>query len=190
MSLTELVDVLNPTEAELTDRMVERELKEDYALPELADSLEEAEARGRASTFLRVLGHVQKEQEANKAELATLIEFYTEQHYTRQEKLDRQIAWLKESLEGLFGMMDKGKKKSLNLLGGTVGHRAQQDELVVKDDEAVVGWVREYGQRQLVQTKFEVNRTELRKLMESKSGLHPYGVQLVERPPVFYARPK
>ncbi|KKK85284.1 hypothetical protein LCGC14_2774860, partial [marine sediment metagenome] len=118
---------------------VQDELKEDFALPELADTMEEAEVRAKASTFLTILKAVKKEKSANEAEYRTLLQYQFEDHQMRQDKLTKQMKWLTETLEALFGMMDPGKKKSLNLLGGTVGTQAQQDELVVKN-EAVVEW--------------------------------------------------
>ena len=169
--------------------VVQEELRQDFALPELADTMEEAEARAKASTFLTILKAVKKEKSANEAEYRTLLQYQFEDHQMRQGKLTKQMKWLTETLEALFGMMDPGKKKSLNLLGGTVGTQAQQDELVVKNEGSVVGWAHERRETKLIRTTEHLDRKALREHLNDGSP-QPPGVSLVERPPVFYARPK
>ena len=177
-----------PTETSV----VQEELRKDFALPELADTMEEAEARAKASTFLTILKAVEKEKTANDAEYKTLMEYQAEDHKMRQDKLDKQTKWLTETLEGLFGVMDPGKKKSVNLLGGTVGTQAQQDELVIEDDEEFVVWAQKLLFPSLCQIKtvHSPNRKNLRAYMKTKPKSPPPGVSLVKRSPVFYARPK
>ena len=167
---------------------VAEEVRAEFDLPELADTLEEADARVEADKRLFILKMIQKERDTNEAEYKALMEHHKEAQESRQAALDGRIAFLTNNIEALFGMMDPGKKKSLNLLGGTIGHRKQQDELVVEDDMAVIKW---FGsQLPIVRTKYEVDRKLLRSFLESKPPSQPLGVSLVKRPPVFYARPK
>ena len=167
------------------------ELAEHFDLPELSDTMEEAEARAKASIFLHVLGHVGKEAAANETEYRNLISYITEQHRDRQRTLERQQDWLTETIKGLFGFMDTGKKKSLNLLGGTVGMRSRRDELTVEDDAAVIEWAEAGFAPDVVRIKKEVNRTMLREYASDLSIVDaPPGVSLTERPDVFYAKPR
>ncbi len=172
------------------DRIVRDEITEHFDLPELADTMEEATARATASTFLYVLDKIQGERAANEAEYRTLLRYQAERHAARQASIDRQIAYLTDQLETLFGFMRTGpKKKSLNLLGGQLGKRKQADELVVEDDDRIIEWVKAAGPRRLLRTKVELSRAELRKYMESGPQYSPPGAELKQRPDVFFAKP-
>lgn len=168
-------------------------LEDGYDLPELADTMEEADARATASTYLRVSGLIVREQLANSAEHRTLIAYYQRKHDERQHQLDSRINYLGGVLKRLFGFMTvTGKKKSLNLLGGRVGMRAKQDELVIDDDEAVITWAVNKGHASgLTNVKRTVDRKALRAYMEKPSQISglPPGVSLKERPDEFYAKP-
>ncbi len=163
-------------------------LEEGVDLPELADTMEEADARATASTYLYALRNVERELDANNAEHKTLVEYYAHRHTERQITLDRQAGYLQGVLKGLFGFMHTGKKKSLNLLGGRVGMRAQTDELLVEDDAAVIQWANDHGVEALVRVKTSVDRTGLRRHLQEQTDPPP-GVKLEERPDVFFATP-
>ncbi len=100
-------------------------------------------------------------------------------------------------IEKLFGFMTvTGKKKSLNLVGGRVGMRGQTDELVVEDDEVVVVWAKEKEFTALVRTKPVLDRKALRIYVvegavatDKATFPAPPGVELKERPDVFFATP-
>lgn len=162
-------------------------------LPELADTMEEADARAAADRYLRALGSIEREMDANDAEFTTLKAYYADRHADRQATLDGSANYLRGVLKGLFGFMKTGKKKSLNLLGGRIGMRGQTDELVVENDDAVIGWAQAKGFRGLlVNTKYSVDRKGLRAFVvdppeDAESG--PPGVSLEERPDQFFARP-
>ncbi len=172
------------------------EIEAEFDLPELADTMEEADARVSASTLLYVLGKIQGEYDANDAEHKTLQVFQAARHGDRQAQLDAKIDWLTGKLEDLFGMMDPGKKKSLNLLGGQLGHRKQTDELVVEDDQKVMDWAAEFATEEgVVRVKFELDRKHLRQyitqeIVQPNAAPPAPGVSLVERPPLFFAKPQ
>ena len=164
-------------------------LIDEFDLPELADTMQEATARAAATRYLFALRNVGRELCANDAEHRTLLEYYGTRHDERQATLDKKTDYLRGVLEGLFGFMEvTGKKKSLNLLGGRLGMRAQQEELVVEDDAAVIDWAKYHGVEALVRVKRSVDRTGLRKHIEEQTDLPP-GVKLDERPDVFFATP-
>lgn len=166
-------------------------LNDGVDLPELPDTMQEATARATASTYLYALRNVEREFGANDAEHKTLLEYYRTRHTERQTTLDRKTAYLRGVLEGLFGFMHTGKKKSLNLLGGRLGMRAQTDELTVEDAEAVIAWAERQGIDGVVRIKKAVELKYLRKWMaDHRSDVAPApGVILSERPDVFFATP-
>ena len=167
-------------------------LIEEFDLPELADTMQEATARAAATRYLFALRNVGRELCANDAEHKTLIEDYGTRHTERQATLDKKTDYLRGVLEGLFGFMEvTGKKKSLNLLGGRLGMRSQTDELVVDDDAAVIEWSQKQGFPSLIKTKATVDRKALRAYAAAPSTISgsPPGVTLNERPDVFFATP-
>ena len=171
---------------------VRQELVEDgLDLPELADTMEEADARATASTYLFALRSIKRNMDANDAEFGVLQDYNRTRHVDRQSVLVRQTEYLQGVLNGLFGFMQTGKKKSLNLIGGRVGMRAQQDELIVESPEAVIEHAEEYGIEALIRTKKSVDLKGLRKHMTEKDAgeIDPPGVKLEERPDVFFATP-
>jgi hypothetical protein len=169
------------------------ELAQDgFDLPELADTMEEADARATASTYLFALRGVGRQIEANDAEFTVLQNFNQARHIERQDGLIRQKAYLRGVVHTLFGFMHTGKKKSLNLIGGRVGMRAQTDELVVEDDEAVIAWAKEHRLGDLVRIKYVVDRSGLRKYVDGSIAADfgpPPGVKLEQRDDQFYATP-
>jgi hypothetical protein len=195
---TEVTTSVNQPPTEL-EGVVIRELAEDgYDLPELADTMEEADARAAASTYLFAMRNVQRDLDANDAEFAVLQDFNRTRHEGRQRGPIRQILYLRGVVEGLFGFMTTGKKKSLNLIGGRVGMRSQTDELVVEDDDAVIAWARHYEEKSIVRITEGINRKELRVFMELYDAAlepeagdvpPPPGVKLEQRDDVFYATP-
>ena len=160
-------------------------------LPELADTMEEADARAAADTYLFALRSIKRDIDANDAEFTVLQEYNQNRHVERQSVLLRRTEYLSRVLEGLFGFMHTGKKKSLNLLGGRLGMRAQQDDLVVEDDAAVIEWVRERGWPGLVKKKITLDRKGVREYAKTHDGAFTAlpGVTLNERPDVFFATP-
>ena len=175
------------TPIETTDLRTEM-LEEGFDLPELADTMEEADARATASTYLYALKSVKRQLDANDAEFTVLQEYNRTRHIERQGVLIRQTDYLRNVLEGLFGFMHTGKKKSLNLLGGRVGMRAQQPELSVEDDAVVIQWADDHGVEALVRMKKSIDRTGLRKHLQEQTDPPP-GVTLNARPDVFFATP-
>ena len=183
MTLVETLD------QELRDAVREDLLADGVDLPELADTIPEATARAAADTYLFALRNIKRDHDANDAEFTVLQDYNRNRHVERQSTLIRQMDYLRGVLEGLFGFMDPGKKKSLNLLGGRIGLRSQQDELVVEDDAKVVAWVAtDWRFASLVRTKRSVDLTALRKHMKAQADPPP-GVTLNERPDVFFATP-
>ena len=181
---------------EITQTIVRAELAQDgFDLPELAETMEEADARATASTYLFALRNVKRDADANDAEFTVLQDFNRVRHVARQEGLIRQMDYLRGSIEKLFGFMTTtGKKKSLNLIGGWVGMRAQTDQLVVEDDEAVIQWARDRAStHKLINWKPSVDRKQLRKFIDECAVdpelPPPPGVILKDRPDQFYATP-
>ncbi len=166
-------------------------------LPELADTMEEADARVAASRYLGAMRGVQREWGANEAEYETLVAFTRRRQDERQGPLERQLNRLHEAVRTLFGFMrPSGKKKSLNLIHGRVGMRAQTEELVVEDDGAVIAWAKLNGFEAIVRFTEAVDRKALRTYMiEGAVGTSkatfpsPPGVKLEKRDDVFYATP-
>ena len=182
-------------EEEPTD--VRQDLLDDGVdLPELADTMQEATARAAASTYLFALRNIERDHDANDAEFTVLQDYNQNRHVERQATLIRRMDYLRGVLEGLFGFMEvTGKKKSLNLLGGRLGMRSQQDELVVDDDVVVIAWARDRKLKDVVKIKLALDRRALRIWVE-KMGTNtdpgfapPPGVKLNERPDVFFATP-
>ena len=192
--------------AELRDAegVIRLELTEDgYDLPELADTMEEADARAAASTYLFALRGVKRQVDANYAEFTVLQDFNKERHVARQSGLIRRMEYLSVTIKALFGFMrPAGKKKSLNLIGGVVGMRAQTEELVIEDDQAVIAWAQEQQVAGIVKVTLSLDRKELRSHMEharqerrvlgsvaDPDRIPPPGVTLGARPDMFYATP-
>ena len=175
-------------EEEPTD--VRQDLLDDGVdLPELADTMQEATARAAASTYLFALRNIKRDHDANDAEFTVLQDYNRNRHVERQSTLIRRMDYVRGVLEGLFGFMEvTGKKKSLNLLGGRLGMRSQQEELVVEDDDVVIRWARDLGVEALVRVKASLDRTGLRRHMKEQTDPPP-GVTLNERPDVFFATP-
>ncbi len=183
---------------ELRDAQIREELaQEGVDLPELADTMEEADARATASTYLFALRNVKRDLDANDAEFTVLQDYNRKRHVGRQRGLIAQMDYLRGTIEDLFGFMTMtGKKKSLNLVGGRVGMRGQTDELVVEDDEAVIAWAKEREIKGIYKTKVALDKKGLRIFMGA-SKEHPDkdlvppppGVRLDSRPDVFYATP-
>ena len=198
MMETETVDVITP---EGEAYLVKQKLAEDgHDLPELAATMEEADARASASSYLHALRNVERDVDANDAEFSVLQDFNRRRHVARQETLLRQVQYLRDSVRTLFGFMTvTGKKKSLNRGGGRVGTRSRPDGLVVKDEDKVVAWARHYGESQIVRIKESVDRKALRTfvegydpVIEAESGNDvplPPGVSLESRPDEFFATP-
>ncbi len=160
-----------------------------HDLPELAETMEDADARAASSSYLFAMRNLQREVDANGAEFTALLEYTKDRHVARQGTLVTQIEYLRSRVRFLFGFMTvTGKKKSLNLLGGRVGMRAKQDELVVADDEEVIAWANANGVEDLVRMKMSLDRTRLRKHMGEQSDVPP-GVELRERDDEFFAIP-
>ncbi len=166
-------------------------------LPELADTMEDADARVATSRYLGAMRNVQSEWGANEAEYKTLAAFERRRQDERQGPLERQLDWLHGAVKTLFGFMrPSGKKKSLNLIAGRVGMRAQTDELVVDDDDAVIAYAKEHRLGDLVRITYAVNRKCVRAHLESLTPeqradpeLSPPGCRLEKRPDQFYATP-
>ncbi len=186
-----------PQETGLVDTYMRNELREDgYDLPELADTMEEADARATASTYLFALRGIKRDVDANDAEFTVLQDFNRTRHVARQTGLIRQMDYLRGAIKTLFGFMTvTGKKKSLNLVAGRVGMRAKQDELVVVDEGEVIDWANANGLDGLVRTKLVVDRKALRIWMEKMEPntdpdfTPPPGVRLEVRPDEFFATP-
>lgn len=184
----------NQTRADAERR---QELTEDgYDLPELADTMEEADARAAASTYLFALRGRRRDLAANDAEFKVLQNFNRTRHVARQDGLIAQANYLHDVIRKLFGFMTvTGKKKSLSLIGGRVGTRSKQDELIVEDDDAVLAWARAYGIDSVMRTTttLAVDRKELRGFLaayESNTDVPPPpGVKLETRPDEFFATP-
>lgn len=192
----DILDIVS--EALATDEQRARNglLEDGYDLPELADTMEEADARAAADRYLRALGGIEREMDANDAEFTTLKAYYADRHGQRQATLDGSANYLRGVLKGLFGFMTTGKKKSLNLLGGRIGMRSQADELVVEDDAAVIMWAKMSMMTQhLVVETPRIDRKALRAYMQPSQDdpenqePMPLGVKLEERPDQFFARP-
>ena len=194
---TETTDA--PDEEQLVETYIRRELAGDgYDLPELAETMEEADARATASTYLFAMRNLEREVDANAAEFTALLEFSKTRHVKRQTTLVTQVEYLRSVVRKLFGFMTvTGKKKSLNLLGGRVGLRGKQDELVVEDDEAVVRWAKEKGFPELLRIKHTIDRKALKNhvmlnqetKVEPRGDVLPPGVRLEARPDEFFATP-
>ncbi len=191
---TETTDT--PDEEQLVETYMRRELAEDgIDLPELADTMEEADARATASTYLFALRGIKRDVDANDAEFTVLQEFNRTRHIARQGGLARQMDYLRGVIKTLFGFMTvTGKKKSLNLVGGRIGMRGKSDELVIKDEEQVIAWAIANGLESIVRTKLTVDRKALRAYMETiRPGVPreplPLGVSLETRPDEFFATP-
>lgn len=176
---------------------VKSELAE-YDLPELAETMEEADARAASSSYLFAMRNIQRELDANDAEFDKLQTFNRQRHVARQKGLIAQKGYLSGAIKKLFSFMTlTGKKKSLNLLGGCVGTRGKPDELVVDDDDEVIVWAQENGlDDDLVRTKLAVDRKALRTYMDERRTSRelrevdaPPGVTLEERDDEFYATP-
>ncbi len=171
---------------------------EGYDLPELADSIEEADARAKASTFLGVLRSIENEVDANNAEHRALLDWTKDRHMERQTRLESQAGWMRKTLEILYHYMRPAKgKKSLALIGGRIGTKAQRDSLEVEDDTALIEWVQADPHNrplQIIRIKHEVNKAELREYMEAiaeKDGIGPTppGVKLESHDDKFFATP-
>ena len=171
---------------------------EGYDLPELADSIEEADARAKASTFLGVLRSIESEVDANNAEHRALLDWTKDRHLERQTRLEAQAGWMRRTLEILYHYMHPAKgKKSLALIGGKIGTRAAKDTLEVEDDKALIEWVEADPHNrpvQIIRVKHEVNRAELREYMEAIAerdgiGPTPPGVKLESHKDKFFATP-
>ncbi len=175
------------------------ELTEDgYDLPELASTMEEADARLRASIFLGIMRSIEHQMDENDAECKALVAWTKERHAERQARLDAQKGWVRITLESLYGFMRPPKgKKSLNLIGGKIGTKGQRDTLDVEDDEVVIEWVQADTRNrpeQVIRTKYEINRVELLGYMEAIAeqdgiGPKPPGVTMGEHPDKFFATP-
>ena len=107
------------------------ELAEQFDLPELADTMEDAEARLMASRLLKVLGSLRGESDANKAEYNVTKDFLMNRHVEIENVIEKRIDWVTSSLRHLFDtfMTVPHGKQSLNLLGGRIGTKKQQPEL-------------------------------------------------------------
>lgn len=84
-----------------------------------------------------------------------------------------------------------GKRKSVQLLNGTVGFRQSPASLVVTDEAAAVAWLEEHG-GDFIRVKKEVKKGELKKAIEANGEL-PDGVELHAGEVRFYveaARPE
>ena len=79
-------------------------------------------------------------------------------------------------------------KKSVKLISGTVGFRQAPASLVVNDEAAAIGWLQGHGKDELVRVKYEVNKTAVKKLIES-SGEVPDGCEMKQGEIRFYAEP-
>ena len=189
---------LNERQEQIVTSFVKSELYTAYDLPELSETLDEADARVAASRYLGAMRAVEAEHGANEDEYKTLAAFQQRRHDKRQGPLVRQLIWLDEAVKTLFVgfMRPTGKKKSLNLIGGRVGMRAQTDELVVDHVDAVIAWAKEKNFTALVRTKPTLDRTALRTFMiEGAVGTpkatfpSPPGCRLEKRPDQFYATP-
>ncbi len=185
-------------EEQLVGTYMRNELAEaGFDLPELADTMEEADARATASTYLFALRNIKRDLDANDAEFTVLQDYNRKRHVGRQQGLIAQMDYLRGVIEKLFGFMTvTGKKKSLNLVGGRVGMRGQTDEPMVDNDEVVVVWAKEKEFTALVRTKPVLDRKALRMYMvegavatDKATFPAPPGVELKERPDVFFATP-
>ncbi len=171
---------------------------EGYDLPELADSIEEADARAKASTFLGVLRSIESEVDANNAEHRALLDWTKDRHMERQTRLEAQAGWIAKTLEILYHYMRPAKgKKSLALIGGRIGTKAQRDKLVIKDVQALIEWLQadtHNRPQQLIRVKYEINMAETREYMEAIAerdgiGPAPPGVTLESHEDKFFATP-
>ncbi len=182
-----------PIESIGEDLAVRQDLLDDGVdLPELADTFEEADARATATTYLFALRNIKRDLDANDAEFTVLQDYNRNRHVERQQGLIGKMDYLHGVIEKLFGFMTvTGKKKSLNLIGGRVGMRGQQDELVVEDDDKLIEWVCEQKLPGLVKTKLTVDRKGVREYVNMRDGAFTAlpGVTLNERPDVFFATP-
>jgi len=174
------------------DPIREELLNEGLDLPELASTMEDAEARLMATRLLKVLGSLRGESDANAAEYNITKDFLLNRHVERENVLEGQINYVIGKLRYLFDtFMDLPHgKQSLNLLGGRIGTKKQQPELVVESDEDVITWAAE-NDVPVYRTKHEVSRPALRKYLQEKKAteIDPPGTQLRERDPKFYATP-
>jgi phage host-nuclease inhibitor protein Gam len=81
-----------------------------------------------------------------------------------------------------------GKKKSRDLLGGTVGWRKVGQNLVVTDEEACLEWARAQGNPDLLRVKVEVSKPALKAHLDA-TGEVPDGCEIEPEGEVAFVKP-
>lgn len=115
-------------------------------LPELAATADEAHVLALANTYLGVLAGLEREIEANNAELSATIALLRERHDERQRQLGERVIFCHRTLRQVFeAYPPQGKAKSRKLLGGTIGTRTVPARLDVQDEDALLAFVLERG---------------------------------------------
>lgn len=121
-------------------------LREEYDLPELAETYEEAEARAAANRYLLALRRVQRERATAKAELKATIEDLEYRSEQRDAQLAKSEGWLLDQLRQLARFFTFAGKKSLKLLAGRVGYRQAREAWEIADPERLLDWAQQFAQ--------------------------------------------
>jgi phage host-nuclease inhibitor protein Gam len=164
-------------------------------LPEaLLDSYEEAEARAFANRLLAQLRDVRGELQANDAEYTRVWNELTTRHELRQRALYQREKRILQLLEQLAAFIPTRGKKSVALLGGTIGWRTKPARWHVTDEDALLDWARQHAPDIVaVRTTYSVPHDALVRYLgkpdeEPPSGQQiPPGVELVPKSEQFYA---
>lgn len=155
----------------------------------VVDSREKAEWAMRKIS--RAEASIQENAAAAQAEIEK-AQAYIDRIRTRLHEINRvdeqTVAYLGQLIRpwAETEIAKNGKRKSLPLLGGTVGFRASPDSLEVTDPDAAIAWLKEHtAGTSCLRVKEEIDKREVKKLIEF-SGEIPDGVQMKKGEIRFY----
>lgn len=152
------------------------------------------ESMDQANYYVRRLKEIQAEKKQIEDTAKAQIESYVEKVEQWLKSTTNPLDYSEEFLTGLLevytaGMLEGSSKKSLKLIEGTLGFRAQQPEYIY-DDEALLNYV-ETSATDYLKTKPSVDKSALKKVAKIKGnqlflGDKPVqGVTILKRDPKF-----
>ncbi len=164
--LTKYVDELFPEEKEPQGFTIDTQQKAEWALDKIA------RAEGRIQRFRDAVT-------AAKARLDQRLEEVTKADLNTVERLGAMVRpWAEVEIAKI------GNRKSVKLLGGTVGFRQSPARLEVTDPNAAIAWL-EANQPASVRVKKEVDKVNVKELVMA-GGEVPPGCELVAGDVRFY----
>lgn len=143
--------------------------------PPIPDNIDEADWQ------LRRLARLRRRMAENEALAGARVALARKWLQEENGKLERHAAFFEQSLAAFHGHLLEAdpKRKTVSLPAGTLKARKHPDRVDVIDDAIFVKWAAA-ERPELIRTKVEPNKAEIRRLLAKGPSAGDYGLALVD----------